>query len=280
MRFMLYVATVSVAFVSAARTASAHGPQIQTTNDNGKIVTRRIVDDSAYSTALTPATSLYVMPLAEYLGVWRAQPDGSTQLDGTPNYIGWPGFAYGYGYDAATNPAPFPLGSRFVLGFVDGLKAWDGAAFVDAGDVQAQAYRGSSASPSALMTTSDAGPYESFLFPNPLAFSNANVHASVHYRMLGDGASTTSPLADGLYLLSMQLDSTDSSLTASDPFRFLLVKGAAPETVAAAVAALGYAPGEVQSLVTIPEPGTLALIASGVCALAVGWRRQAWGVRS
>ena len=50
----------------AAASAYAHGPQIQITNDSNKIVTREIVDESSYSTALSYPKSVYVMPLAQY----------------------------------------------------------------------------------------------------------------------------------------------------------------------------------------------------------------------
>jgi hypothetical protein len=261
-----------------AGTAGAHGPQIQITAEAGRIVTRRVVDDANYHTALTSPTSTYVIPLAEYLGVWRAQPDGTLLPDSTPQYVGWPGFAYGYGYDSATNPAPFPLGSKFVLGFTAGLKRWDGAAYVDAGATEAEAYRGSSAAPSALAKTSDVGPFASLMFPGGAGVSftaeGADVHNSVHYRMLGDGASLTSPLADGVYLLSMQLGSTDSSLTASDPYYFVLTKNAASAEVSAAVSALGVAPGAVQYVVPEPLAGGMALAAS-IGVLGVARRRVA-----
>jgi hypothetical protein len=260
-----------------AGVAAAHGPQIQLTADAGKIVTRRIVDDENYHTALTSPTVAYVMPLAEYLGVWRAQPDGTLLPDSTPQYIGWPGFAYGYGYDATTNPAPFPVGSKFVLGFTAGLQRWDGAAYVDAGATEAEAYRGSSASPSAVVKTSDGGPFASLMFPGGSGVSftaeGTDVHNSVHYRMLGDGASLTSPLADGIYLLSMQLSSTDASLAASDPYHFVLTKNATPAAVSAAVSALGVAPGGVQSVVPEPLGGGLA-VAGGVGVFTLIRRRS------
>ncbi len=273
MRFR-YLAALTAAMV-VPLPAGAHGPQIQTTLTGGKIVTRRIVGDANYHTALTSPTSVYAMPLAPYQGVWRAQPDGRVEPDLTPTYVGWPGFAYGYGYDAATNPAPFPVGSNFVLGFTAGLKSWNGAAFVDAGVTEAEAYRGSSVSPSALAKTSDAGPFASLTFPGgagvSFASSGADVHNTVHYRMAGDGSSITSPLADGVYLLSMQLSSTDASVGASDPFHFVLSKHAAPATVQAAIGSLGVDPSRVQA---IPEPTSGTLAALGLLGAAVASRRR------
>jgi hypothetical protein len=257
------------ALAAAALPVAAHGPQIQTTGETGKIVTREIVDEASYSTVLSDPKSVYVMPLAEYLSVWRARPDGSLLPDMTPEFVGWPGYAYGYGYDAATNPAPFPLGSKFILGFTAGLKSWDGAAFVDAGLTEAEAYRGSSASPTALARTSDAGPFQSLMFPGGTGISFAaeagDTHNTVHYRMLGDGTSTTSALSDGVYLLGLQLSSTAASVAASDPFYFVLNKNAAWSTVAAAVNSLNI-DGSRQQWV-VPEPGTIALAWLAVAGL-------------
>ena len=251
--------TTSIAF--------GHGPQIQTTNDSGKIVTREILDDP-YGDSLTSPKLVYAMPLAEYLGVWRAQPDESL--------VGWPGFAYGFGYDALTNPAPFPVGSKFALGFTDGLKSWNGAAFVDADATEAEAYRGSSAVPSALAKTSDSGPFASLQFPGEagIAFvsEGTDTHNTVNYRMLGDGTSILSPLADGIYLLSFQLTSSDVSVMASDPFYFVLPKNGSSAAVQAAIASLGFDAALVQNL-TIPEPATASLVFCAVMGLSLSSRR-------
>ncbi len=240
----------------------ADGPQIQTTSVAGKIVTREIVADSAYSTTLTDPKRVYAMPLAEFLGVWRAQPD--------PAFIGWPGFAYGFGYDALTNPEPFPVGSKFILEFVDGLKSWDGVAFVDAGPTEAEAFRGSSVAPSALARTSDSAPFASLMFPGGVGISfaseGADTHNTVNYRMLGDGNSDTSSLPDGIYQLSMQLSSTDQTIAASDPFYFVLTKNGGGD-VPAAIASLGIDSSLVQ--VIIPEPMGACLSGIGLLALSI-----------
>jgi hypothetical protein len=262
--------------------AWAHGPQIQTTGDTGKIVTRRIVPDGAYDTALSAPTSVYAMPLAEYLNVWRAQPDGSLLPDLTPEFVGWPGFAYGYGYDATTNPAPFPLSSKFILGFTAGLKSWNGVAFVEAGVTEAEIYRGSSAAPSALAKTTDTGPFASVMFPGGAGISftaeGSDVHNTVNYRMVGDGSSITSPLSDGIYLLSLQLSSTSTSLTASDPFYFVLSKNGSAAGIQAAIGSLGFDPSRVQNLV--PEPTTAGLATCAVMGLMLAAHRRRKVTRS
>lgn len=259
-----YKLVIALFVLSFAASSYAHGPQIQTTLTSGKIVTRNIVDDSTYHTALTDSKSVYVMPLGQTAGIWRAQPDNSL--------VGWPGFAYGYGYDASSNPAPFPVGSKFILGFTAGLKSWDGTAFVDAGVTEAEVYRGSSASPSAIARTSDVGPFQSLMFPGgsgvSFASEGADVHNTVNYQMLGNGTSITSPLTDGIYLLSLQLGSTDGTVGTSDPFYFVLNKNGSPSAVSAAVDSLGFAPSAVQ---VVPEPGTCALFSLALAAI-VGLR--------
>lgn len=274
--------TFAVCSLLAAATCYAHGPQIQTTLDAGKIVTREIVDEADYNTVLSPTKTVYVMPLAEWLGVWRAQPDSSLLPDNTPEFVGWPGFAYGYGYDATTNPTPFPLGSKFVLGFTAGLKSWNGVSFVDAGAAEAEAYRGSSAAPSALARTSDAGPFQSLMFPGGTGISftaeGGATHNTVNYRMLGDGSSITSPLADGVYLLSMQLTSTSTEVAASEPFYFVLEKNVAFNDVVTAVngftAGQGISSSLVQYTSNVPEPGTLMLVAAGAIGALLNCGRK------
>lgn len=278
MRLKSLIVCASVLLLTAE--AMAHGPQIQTTAEpgTGKIITRRVVPDGSYDTVLTPPTSVYVMPLAEYLGVWRAQPDGTLNPDLTPAFVGWPGFAYGFGYDATTNPAPFPVASRFILSLTAGLKSWDGAAFVDAGVTEAEVYRGSSAAPSALAKTTDVGPFANVMFPGAagitFAAEGSEVHNTVNYRMVGDGTSILSPLADGIYLLSLQMSSTSASIAASDPFYFVLSKNGSPAAIAAASASLGFDASRVQ--VVVPEPvtaGSAACLGLGLFAAARRRRR-------
>lgn len=264
--------------LGAAGQAMAHGPQIQATIDGGKVVTRRLIGDGPYSTALTDPTSVYVMGLNQYLGVWLSHPNDDLLPGGIPEFPSGPGFAYGYGYDAGTNPAPFPVGSQLVLGFTAGLKAWNGAAFVDAGATELEAYRGSGVN-LVVARTSDVGPHANIKFPSVIspatgitfATEGKEVHTSVSYRMLGDGSSTASALADGIYLASLQLGNTDASVTMSDPFYFVLTKNAAAADVRAAAGSLGIDPRRVQF---VPEPAAAGLAACGLLGLLPIRRRQ------
>jgi hypothetical protein len=268
--FMQLKVGILVLAVAAASSALAHGPQIQTTVEGGKIVTRRVFRDGPYSDELTPPTSAYVMNLfQDFTGVWMSHPNDALLPGGIPEFPSGPGFAYGYGYDAATNPAPFPLGSQLVLGFSAGLKAWNGAAFVDAGAIELESYRGSGVD-LVVARTSDAAPFADIKFPSVIApatgisYDDGEAHTSVSYRMLGDGSSTTSPLADGIYLATLQLGSTDPRVTTSDPFYFVLTKNAAAADVQAAAASLGLTAGSVQF---VPEPAAAALAAGGLAEL-------------
>jgi hypothetical protein len=276
---MRWFVVVFLLLAIAAGQALAHGPQIQATLDGGKVVTRRLLGDGPYSTSLTAPTSVYVMGLNQYLGVWLSHPNDELLPGDIPEFPSGPGFAYGYGFDAGTNPAPFSVGSQLVLGFTAGLKAWNGAAFVDAGATELEAFRGSGVN-LVVARTSDAGPHANIKFPSVIspatgitfAGDGNEVHTSVSYRMLGDGSSTASALADGIYLASLQLGSTDASLATSEPFYFVLTKNAASAEVQAATAALGVDPGRVQF---VPEPTTLALDACGFAVAARFARRQA-----
>ena len=212
----------------ATNVAFAHGPQIQATVDSGKIVTRRLIGDGPYSTTLTAPTSVYVMPLfQDFSGVWLSHPNDARLPGNIPEFPSGPGLAYGYGFDATTNPAPFPVGSQFVLGFTAGLKSWNGASFVDAGATQMEAFRGSGVNLVVARTT-DAAPFADIKFPSVISpatgitftADGAETHTSVSYRMLGDGSSTTSALADGIYLASLQVGNTNSGVADVGPVLF------------------------------------------------------------
>jgi len=277
---------ISVCLLAAmvAGGAAAHGPQIQVTLDGGTIVTRELLLDGDYSTSLTNPKSVYVMALGATANVWYSRPNGALLPNGIAEFTSGPGLAYGYGYNATTNPQPFPVGSQFELTFTAGLKSWDGSAFVDAGATQFEAFRGTGVN-LVVARTSDAGPFQSIAFPSTISPSagisftadEEETHTSVSYRMLGDGASTTSALVDGIYLASFQLGNTASSVQDSDPYYFVLSKNAAVPDVVAATNSLGASAGQVQYLL-VPEPAAALLACCGALAL-VGIRSRRDGSR-
>ncbi len=279
-RNLRYALAMALLAPCAQVPAHAHGPQIQVTSDAGKITTRRLINDGPYGTTLTAPTSVYVMPIGQYGGVWYSRPNATVDpILHIPEFPSGPGLAYGYSYNASTNPAPFPLGSQFLLGFTGGLKTWSGTAFVDAGLTELEAFRGAGVN---LVTaqTSDSGPPASIAFPSVvspsagIAFSaeGAETHTSVSFRFLADGDSTTSALADGIYLATLQLGSTDSCLHSSDPFYFVLTKNAATNDLAAAVVSLGVPQTAVQF---VPEPSDFTVaIPAGFSLLILFNRRR------
>jgi hypothetical protein len=262
----------------------AHGPQIQITNDNNQIVTRQLHLEGPYSTSLTDPTSVYVMPLdvsAEVAGnVWYSRPNGAINgVTMLPSYTSGPGLAYGFGYDPLV-PATqkFATGSLFSITFTDGLKKWNGSSFVDAGDTQLKAFRGSNVAIGSpvenFATTSDAGPFDSVSLPAVAEGYGADddeVHNSVRWALLGDGSSPYSSVADGVYLLSLQLSSTQPNLGPSDEYYFVLHKGAPFANVQSAVNSLQAPAGAVQY---VPEPsGILTLALAGTLFAAFRHRR-------
>jgi hypothetical protein len=202
------------------------------------------------------------LPVAQIPNGWVIQPPGTSGSG--------PGIAPGVGFvDAASHP--FKTGD-YVTSIADGLKKWDGANFVDAGAVQLQLYKTIN-SVLTTATTADSGPFASIAYPLTIASDEA--HSSMSFRFLGDGVSAASPLADGVYLLSLKVST--GGLAESDPFYFVLPKGVAPAEAGAATRAFaqqqGVAPGAIQAMTAIPEPTTLSLTALALSAVLAASRR-------
>ena len=229
----------------AAAGASAHGPQIQIDVENGQIVTRRLFPDGRYEPADTPVQRVYPMPLAQRaLGDandgWYAQPNAAFPLSG-PGIATWQG--------------GFATGSIISLTFADGLKLWNGSAFVDPGAEQVDAYRGAARTTGAI--SSDAGPFNAFSFT---AIANSDdEHKSAFLRLLGDGVSPNMPSDDGIYLVSLQLTTNEAGVAASDPYYLLLNKNA---SAASEAAALDYVNANLA-----PEPSLWVLAIGGLVVM-------------
>src|SRR5689334_19673964 len=120
---------LAIVVVLAAASAWAHGPQIQVTGENGKIVTRQLILDAPYSTTLTTAKTVYVMPIAAFNGVYYLQPNNAIDPTlGVSAFPSGPGFAYGYDL-ADGGPQQFAAGSVLSLAFTNGLRRWDTNSF-------------------------------------------------------------------------------------------------------------------------------------------------------
>lgn len=250
-----------------AGSVQAHGPQIQVTADQTgpttrKITTREILFDNY--TPLSSPKQLYVMPAFERQGVWYTGPDSPA------NYSG-PGIAYGLDHTFADN-------SVLSITFVDELLKWDGTDFVDAGSTDLQGYGGGSLgslgqliTPTSTATASASGSLAVALG----TYTDPDSHATRRFRFLGDGTTVsagtglqtgtlpnTAPL-DGIYLASFVLSSNEGGLDASDPYYFLIYKGAAWSDVMAASRSLGIAGSLIQG---VPEPTSLTLVGFGIVA--------------
>jgi hypothetical protein len=279
MRAVLLALALFVAI--APSTSNAHGPQIQITNDNNKIITRRLLLDGPYSNSLTSPKSVYVMPLSASDSVWYSRPNNDIDpITLLPAFPSGPGLAYGY--DLADGGAQeFAVGSIISVAFTDGLKLWNGASFVDAGATELKAFRGSNpniTTPVAnFAITSDSGPFDSLsLAPVAAGYGaeGAEVHGTFRFALLGDGSSPTSASPDGVYLVSLQLSSTQAGITPSDPYYFVLHKNASPTAISSAVESLGFSSSAIQY---VPEPSVAVLLTAGsgyLLALRRGKRRR------
>jgi hypothetical protein len=229
------------------------------TNTDGRIVTRQLFLEGPYGGSLTAPRSVYVMPLLPLNGAYFSRPNDAEAAPGVPQYFSGPGLAFGFGQT-------FASGSNLQLTFTDGLKLWDGGGFSDPGDEQIRAFRGSFASPTATAVTSDLGPFAVLNFPPIPASYNAEAHNSARFVLLGDGTDPLAPSDDGVYLLSMQLLSTDSTVGPSDPFYFVLYKNAGLSEAMDAARALGFDRTAIQ---VVPEAGGAGLVLLGTLAAGV-----------
>jgi hypothetical protein len=276
MRVLTFALTVSLGL--AASLAQAHGPQLQITDDNNKLVTRQIILNEPYS-FLTFPKSVYVIPMAQLNGVWYSQPN--SEIDPILMQAAFPsGPGLAYGYDQVDGgPRVFAAGSAFSEKFTAGLKRWNGSAFVDPGSEQIGVFRGSAVAPADQAVTSDSGPFGGITYPAISATYVADDHSSARFRLLGDGTNPLSPSQDGVYLLSLQLSSTQAGLASSDPFYFVLRKSATDAAVNDAVNsfinAQGIPPSQVQF---VPEPTSLLLLVLATTSLvamaSLRWRSR------
>ena len=253
----MYVSVFASAAIIAAWASQvlAHGPVIQVGINNGKIVTRSLFVDEPYDT-LGAVRRIYQIPLVQRsLGDandgWYGQLNG---INPAAVYLG-PGIAYGVG--------GFATGVTIRESFADGLKLFDGTSLVDPGSAQVQGLRGSITAPSATLATTDVGPFASFAFATTAADTSSS-HKQVYWRLLGDGVTSNSSSPDGVYVVTLQVSTTQAGVESSDPFYVLFTKNASQGQIDAAT-------GYVSTLV--PEPAA-SLPLAGVCLLAGGRRRR------
>jgi hypothetical protein len=250
---------------------------MQITATNGKIVTRGVMTD--VYTPLTAPKSVYVMEVLDFRGVWYARPEtvlnppSHPTAPGQPTYYSGPGLAFGIGQT-------FTAGSVLSLNFTTGLRLWNGSSFGDAGTTELQYYRGGSIgaggqliNPIASILTSDGSVSPSLAFSAIVGGYDDEAHSSARLRFLGDGTTTilgtgtiASEPADGVYLASLVVATSDPGVAASDPYWFVMHKGVPWSDVVAAVGALNVPNSAVQVL-GVPEPSTLVLAGLALTAL-------------
>lgn len=269
MRAHVFALTIIVALASV--TAFAHGPQIQIAVDpaTNTIVTRQLLLDEPYSSAvgLTAPASVYVMPAlpVSFIGqpVARVKPS-NTQVFG-------PGFTYGYDQTVGST-------RRFQANLnlhVNGLQIWDGSAFVPTAANKEQIgllASSSNVNADAVKTTASGGDIAVSISKDVntgLTNYTADAHSSMRYTLLGDGLDPYAASRDGVYLLTLQLSGTQSSpaLAPSAPFYYIVGKNVPFDSLTNVVnsftSSQGIGSNLVQYMANVPEPSAAALAALG-----------------
>jgi hypothetical protein len=230
----------------------AHNPQVQIGVTNNKIVTHGLFLDEPYGTP-SPAQRVYQMPMGQ-----RSLADANDGWYVEPNHAVYP-FA---GPGTVLLDGNFATGSILKVNFLDGLKLWNGSGFVDPGTEQIGASTSATFAPSVL--TKDSSPFD------PLTLSavaaTAGEHKTIRWRLLGGGTSPNTPSDDGLYLLTLQLNTDQTGIAPSDPYFFLMNKNA---SAADQAAALAYVNTNL-----VPEPGSVGMMTLGLAAALLRRRRR------
>jgi hypothetical protein len=293
----------NVALLAAASIASAHGVETQITYNiaGNKIDTRSIIYTSSNQigqpvpiNTITAQRRAYIEPLLySPIGAgtgWYARPAGFLNSSGLPEHPSGAGPAWqyeaggtaganalpgtGWSYSGSTT-LPNLSATTFSYKILDGLKVWNGSAFVDPGAEQVQII-GSDGTTSFTstatnnITTGDVAPTGALQFGITSLSGTNNPHNTMSIRLLGDG-TTLAEGDDGIYLLKLALSTTATvgntgmPVGDSDPFYFVLTKNASYSDAFAAVTSLGIAPSLIQG--QVPEPTTLAAL-SGLAAIA------------
>jgi len=286
----------------ATSVSFGHGVEVQLTYDpiGNKIQTRQIVPTETRPTTLTDLTRVYVMPLVVADGTtpplnpavqaaWYSHPDADFPTGNGLCYQ-WDTTTGSGGQLAGTNWAwkgssslPNLAGTAFGYRFTDRVLKWDGSQFTAAaaGATQLQAFRGDATTVPTVFVTTASGSSLAYAAVSAVT-QNTNPHSNAGFRLLGDGTSfapsAAGPGTDGIYLQGMQVTTTattpgGTAVGASDTTYTVLYKNASFADAYAVAAAFATAQGiPLVQIQAVPEPGTLALVGSGIAIAAAGLR--------
>lgn len=162
----------------------------------------------------------------------------------------FPNFANDPGFDSA--PGTFPPGSQIGFSVLDALRKWDASDF-DAVPAETMSI---SSGPALVTTPATAG--------SVVAGFALNVPASGawHQHL---GYTLNDPASDGIYMLKLELFSSDAAIGKSEPF-YLVFNQNSDEAMHEA--AIAYVESNL-----VPEPAGLAVIGAGAVGLLHRRRR-------
>ena len=156
-----------------------------------------------------------------------------------PNEVDEPGFD--------SLPGTFPIGSNIGFSVLDSLRKWDGKNFDSIPEETISIGFGTSLGP--IVTPTTPGFVDGF---DLNVASDGSWHR--HYDFVLDSPSST-----GIYLLQLQLDSSNAGIAPTDPFFVVFNQN---DTELNHDAAIAF----VESSLTVPEPSSLALALMVSCA--------------
>lgn len=178
-----------------------------------------------------------------------------------PNWTNEPGF------DSELGTWTYP--STISFNILDAIQVWNGEDFSTLADQQIQIAYGANSVTTPAESTTLAG------FGIGVS-SDGSWHRHLEFELL-DSVYTNGFAQDGIYLLKLELTSSDPAVSTSNPFYLVFQQeentgdgGIGSETQHEA--AVNFLTNQLAS---VPEPGTFALLATGMAAASLGlWRRR------
>lgn len=171
--------------------------------------------------------------------------------EGTPNWTEAPGFDSGAG--------TWPSGGTMSFNILDALRQWDGTDFdtIPAERVSMHSSGNTATTP---------------LVPEVVAGFSSAVTADGAWHKHYD-FQLTSPASDGIYLLRLELLNSDPAVAPSEPF-FLVFRQDENFTDDAGTRAQWEAAVAYAETTLVPEPGSIAILFSGLVSLGILARQR------